>query len=518
MKRTPIRHHLKKHVHHFKLLLLIIPLLLMAGYVGYRIWKPKQIAGPLNVILISIDSLRPDHMGLYGYDRNTTPNIDTWAKDAAVFKNYYSTSFLTPISEVSVHTGKYPFTTGVVNFESELPTSTLTLAEILKKNGWQTAAFGSSAEFTGYLAGFSLSRGFDIYNISKAGTDPFNGRGNNATIPALSWVKNVAQSGKPFFLWLPLGSVHWPYGQTEQHHFSSSTYDGYFRDISHDTWNHVDYIYNNQFWGRTVRNEKLRSLFTLPKEDFEYIIGRYDDGIVMTDRRIGLLLDYLKSSGLDEHTVVILESEHGEGFNERGYIMHYDIYDEQVHTPLIIKAPKLKPQQITALTSGVDVLPTLLSILDLPKTETEGVNLLPYLLGKETNTREVVYLTRTSLWERVMASMQYEDMQGFLTADNKEHFADTGIRNTEWKLIHRRARGAMERWGWFNHFKEKPLNFPEYELYNITTDPGETKNIYEEEKTNPSVIYLEERLREWERKQFNLPLPPTTAEELQPYF
>lgn len=103
------------------------------------------------------------------------------------------------------------------------------------------------------------------------------------------------------------------------------------------------------------------------QEDLDYVVGRYDDGIRSTDEMLGGLFTYLEKSGLSKNTVVAIQSEHGEGLGERGYILHYDIYDEQTHTPLIIKIPELNLGRINDLASGVDVMPTLLEILNVQR-------------------------------------------------------------------------------------------------------------------------------------------------------
>ncbi|HXK37470.1 MAG TPA: sulfatase [Candidatus Paceibacterota bacterium] len=511
-----IKHHARRIHHHFRIALLLIPLVLFAGYLCISYLLPTKPAKPLNVILISIDSLRADHMGIYGYSRDTTPHIDKWSKEAVVFNNYFSTSHLTPISEVSVHTGKYPFTTGVVNFQETLPTSTPNLARLLKDHGYQTAAFGTSPEFKGYNAGHSLSRGFDRYVFSEATASEFNGRDKNLIGDSIDWISVVSASSSPFFLWLPIGSVHWPYGQSEPHHFSSSTYDGYFKTASKNTWKLVDHLFENTVFARRGPQAKFEPIAQLGKNDFDFIVGRYDDGILMTDRRIGQLFSFLKESGIDKNTIVILESEHGEGLNERGYVLHYDIFDEQTHTPLIIKSPMLNPGRIDGLVSGVDIIPTLLALLTFPQIETEGYDLSPYIMGRANNPREAVYITRTSMWERVMS--YYEGLEGFLALDDQEHFADVAIRTHDWKLIHRRAHRALDRWAWHNNFRASPQSYSEYELYHLGTDPRETNNIYTRERENPEIIYLEEKLKQWEREQFKMKLPAQTTLEIQPYF
>jgi arylsulfatase A-like enzyme len=196
--------------------------------------------------------------------------------------------------------------------------------------------------------------------------------------------------------------------------------------------------------------------------------------------------------------------------------MHYDIYDEQTHTPLIIKTPKLKPAQITSLASGVDVLPTLLSILNIPAPETEGYDLLPHISGRANSPREAVYITRTAMWERIMSD--YEGLAEFLALDDKEHFADVAIRTLNWKLIHRRAHKTMEKWGWHNYLTGAQKPIPEYELYNLDLDPKEKNNIYERERQNPEVVYVQNKLEQWEQVQFKQKLPPQNTLEIQPYF
>lgn len=153
-----------------KTLFLLLAALMLAiyGIVYFKdnIWKNAESQRP-NVILISIDSLRADHLSAYGYSRKTTPNIDDLAKEGVLFKNYFSQSYLTPVSEMSVHTGMYPSSSGLIGFDTILPNNVLTLAQILKKYGYQSAAFGNSPEFIIFEAlKDSFNRGFDSYDIS----------------------------------------------------------------------------------------------------------------------------------------------------------------------------------------------------------------------------------------------------------------------------------------------------------------------------------------------------------------
>ena len=125
-----------------------------------------------NIVLISVDSLRADHMSLYGYKRRTTPNLELLSKKAFVAENYNSTSYLTPISEGSVQTGLYTEINGITNFKKHFSKNIRTAAEILKANSYDTAAFGTSPEFRIWKGiSLSFSRGFDIFDFSKRRLD-----------------------------------------------------------------------------------------------------------------------------------------------------------------------------------------------------------------------------------------------------------------------------------------------------------------------------------------------------------
>jgi arylsulfatase A-like enzyme len=489
--------------------------------VSHKLLAEQKIPSkPWNVILVSIDSLRADHMSLYGYKLATTPTIDSWAKEAVVFENYFATSYLTPISELSVHTGLYPFSNGVINFQSTLKPEIFTLAQILKTHGWQTAAIGSSPEFASYPAiKESIARGFDLYNLSMPSLEKFNGRGNDPLAVSIEWLLKARRNSKPFFLWLSLGSVHWPYGQDAPIKFAAKEYNGFLKNTAQQQLSTYGFI----FKGKKYQYNPVKELISFDKnvadKDIDYVIGRYDDGILHTDAMLDKLFNYLKKNQLDRNTIVVLQSEHGEGMGERGYILHYDIYDEQVHTPLIIKAPNITARRMSELASGVDVLPTILDLLNLPTPETvEGVSFAPYLLGAEKGPREEVYITRTPLWERVMTAFHYKQLDGFVKEDNVQHFYDTAVRTNQLKLIHRVSRDAQKKWSWLNNFVKEKIFPPEYELYDVVHDGFEKKDLYQIRFKDPDVVDLKNKLNTWE-KNINI-FKPTVAPEqqIQPYF
>ncbi len=166
-----------------------------------------------NVVMLSIDTLRHDHLGCYGYSRPTSPNIDRLAERSVVFDNFISQAVLTPVSQMSILTSQYPRVNGVVSFQPAVDLVTArTLPEILKAYGYTNAAFLSSPEFrddryvgAGDETRELFSRSFDFYV-------PPSGAFRDVPSSALEWLRT--HKDEKFFLWLPIGTVHWPYGSS----------------------------------------------------------------------------------------------------------------------------------------------------------------------------------------------------------------------------------------------------------------------------------------------------------------
>lgn len=459
-----------------------------------------------NIILVSADSVRADRMSLYGYKRKTSPVIDEWSREALVFDNYFATSYLTPISEGSVHTGLYPENNGLIGFRKYFTGDIKTLAQRLQEAGYQTMAQGDSHEFTIFESiKQSFSRGFDSIKIQFRLR--IIGGAKKTFERGIFWneiQQQITDAKKPFFFWIPMGTAHAPFGVAWPKKFSSPAYRGIFnylafhanlevyfkRKLYELSPAHSYYIPTNEQLFSNIDSATLSPNpfrikswpYMVNDQDLQFINDRYDDGIAAVDTEFSKLLQILKETGHAEDTVIIFQSEHGEAIGEHGYIAHYDIFDEQVHVPLVIKSPAIrKTGRVSFFASGIDILPTLLSHLGVAYDENslDGKNLFAH--GDSWENREV-YITRIPLWESVLkikSPIGSADsiFDKFRKNDDKYPSKDYAIRTQDWKLIHRRARFVEEQYSVFRYTTGKaPVRY-EWELYDLKKDPGETQAI-----------------------------------------
>ncbi|MFH0935282.1 MAG: sulfatase [Candidatus Omnitrophota bacterium] len=391
----------------------------------YQVSKKKA-----NIILLIIDCLRADHLGCYGYARDTSPHIDKLAQEGVLFSNVFSQAGYTTASIPSIFTSKFPLSHGVwLPAKHKLSDEEITLAEILKDNGYNTAAF-TGGGFTSHLYGFD--QGFDLYQEVEWGDIK---EINNLVF---NWLEQNQNKEKPFFLFLHCYTVHEPFNPPEP--FASmytSNYQGQFKGARLDS----------------VLFEKIRKKpLDYNSEDIDYIISQYDGGIRYYDENIGELLKKIEGLKLFSNTIVILTSDHGQDFMEHGTISHRDIYDVGIHVPLIVRTPYLLPnnKKINALVRSIDIFPTILDMVALlgkNDIAIEGNSLLPAMLGQNVRKEHPVYS---------------------LGADN-DNRGRISLRTRNWKLIATRKKN-------------------EYELYNLKNDPGELINLVSTEKEQFKVL------------------------------
>jgi arylsulfatase A-like enzyme len=341
---------------------------------GFNLWsyidnRSNTPGGP-NVVLIGIDTLRADHLSCSGYERNTTPNIDVVASEASVFKRAFATTSWTLPSFHSIMTSLYQASHGVITHKHRLDRSHVTLAEILKNQGYRTAGF-VSGPFLKAIYGFD--QGFDVYEESVSSASVIEAN-EDITSPALTdlvlpWLQENA--GNRFFLFIHYWDPHADY-------IPPAPYDKIF-----------DPYYEGTMDGTNIKwTDKVSTLTS--KRDVEHIVALYDGEITWTDDHVGQVMNTLRESGLDENTVVVIVSDHGEEFLDHGGKVHgMTIYNEVIHVPLIFRIPGVsEARKFESVVSTVDVMPTILDILDigLPRS-IDGESLMAIINGERDKKR-----------------------------------------------------------------------------------------------------------------------------------
>jgi arylsulfatase A-like enzyme/Flp pilus assembly protein TadD len=314
--------------------------LVLAGASGYSAAKPASKGSP-NVVLITLDTLRADHLGCYGYKQIETPNLDGLAAAGARFANAYTPVPITLPAHSVILTGTYPMRNGMHDFsDNRLSASLPTLASILRGRGYATGAVMGSAVLD---SRFGLNRGFDFYydhfdfsRLDERNLDAMERRGDDVVDRALGWLAGHSQ--KSFLLWVHLYDAHYPYAPPQPY---------LSRYRSHP----------------------------------------YDGEIAYVDAQVGRLIKYLKSKGLYDNTLIIVAGDHGESLGEHGEQTHgFFIYDATLHVPLIFKPPasvQVKQPVVQEAANLADILPTALEIEGIPKPETvQGRSLVPAMEGK----------------------------------------------------------------------------------------------------------------------------------------
>ena len=330
-----------------------------------------------NIILISIDDLRADHLGCYGYKRNTSPHIDSFAKRNIIFKNCYVHQPWTLPSHISMLTSLYPITHGV-DMSHSLEPAIVTLAEVLKNEGYMTMGFVGVGVWMDAKYGFS--QGFDHYNAGKP---------EESAEDKNKFIRKYLEKHKKkkLFLFIHYFDVHsdfnkLPYDAPSPfNNLFSGGYKGDFKggDEGRFASKYLSYLNKNQI--------------KLEESDLEYIISLYDNGIAYMDKCIGDLFEILKNMDLFDKSLIIITADHGEEFQEHGYMLHANPYyfEEIMHVPLIVKLPKTRSnfrgsgegKVVNGLVESIDIMPSIVDILGIEKYGIEGKSFVDLLEGDE---------------------------------------------------------------------------------------------------------------------------------------
>jgi len=448
-----------------------------------------------NVVIIVVDALRARNLGCYGYSKNTSPNIDSLAREGVLFEQAYCCSNCTDPSLTAMLSGKYPISSGIVNHGARVTEEEIQefhgkrialLSEMLQSRGFSTLAVDWLGRWHG--------RGYTCYCAPwDGGTRGFLWRtGRRLSRVRLRMLQQLSGLVVPGWWGRELGKF--PDADARKVcdravELISASGGRRFLLLVHFWDTHSRYNPPRRFaeamkvgcgQGRSQRFDEILGQIGDPKwrdyirycvkgaADVDDVIARYDGAIAYVDHEIGRLVDALRQNGLLEKTLIVLTSDHGESLADHGiYFTHHGLYEETIHVPLILSHAGLPGnRRVRGLVQHIDIVPT---VLDLLKVEAEsaldGESLLPLISGKVEGFRSAVYV------------------EEFHTERKRT------IRAGSYKYIHalspegavcrycRRVHGDME------------------ELYDLRQDPLETTNII---AAKPEVASeLRERLSEW---------------------
>jgi arylsulfatase A-like enzyme len=353
-------------------------------------------------VLISIDTLRPDHLGVYGYARPTSPQIDAFARDSVVFEEAISSSASTLTAHASIFTSLTPARHGAFFSRSApLGDDRLTVAEVLRDAGWRTLGLHAGGKVAAELG---LAQGFQRYErVLPLFAD--------TVASACTSIDETA--GEPFFLFLHTYEVHHPYTPADEYLslFKDEAYSGPLPDeigISE----HL----------RPINSNRPENRMAIGPSDLAHIIATYDAEIRSMDDAFGTLRDCLLDASRYHDTMIILTSDHGEEFDEHGVVgwHSHTLYDELVRVPLIIKWPngRFAGQRIATMVRSLDIAPTIVAGAGLAVPQVfEGAPLEALVGGGRSTGADYVLLQRDSRRRR---------------PDSR------AIRTAEWKLFGRK--------------------------------------------------------------------------------
>ena len=380
-----------------------------------------------NVILITFDTLRADHLDCYGYGRAVSPHIDEFARTATLYSRAMASSPWTVPTHSSLFTGKNPFEHGAHTFKvdtwmnnvSPLASSHLTLAEAFQQESYTTAAFVANAGFLGPR--WQMNQGFETYHVERVESPMLNRR-------IFDWLESLEE--RPFFLFINYIDTHRPYNTTPR--------PGLLKEPAvRDRAALLDALIDAVMGGDG----------TIPPALAQKVIDQYDTAIANVDEQFGELTALLKKLGLYENSTIVITSDHGEFFGEHQLVEHSkDVYQEGIWVPLIVKSAGQKQGKIVeTLTSSTDV---------------------PGLIFSDFSSDI-----------RARYLKDFGDVPGNHPVVSENYYSRLNdLFNPTWGDRFNRVRTAIYEWPHkFIHSSDG-----HHELYDLMGDPGEKKNLLTE--------------------------------------
>ncbi|MFN2286548.1 MAG: sulfatase [Anaerolineae bacterium] len=425
-----------------------------------------------NVVLLTVDCLRADRLGVMGQTQGLTPNLDALVSQSTVFPQAFAVGPRTPESFPAILASTYPLT---FNADWHLPEKLTTLAEILQRAGYATAAFHSNPYLSlnlGYGKGFSsfwdsmettsavsklasrakliIKRDSTLYRFLRRLARRFETqaeisyytRAEEVNGRAIKWLQNQQS---PFFLWLHYMDLHYPYNPP------------------------VSFVQRVRPEGipkaqqADIVSRSLEKPESITQAETQILEDLYNAGLLYVDEGIGNLLSVLKQLNLFDDTFVFVTADHGEEFLEHGSFGHgvkihllkanrpiLKLYDELLHVPLVLRSPisTMMPRRVSSLVSLIDLAPTLVDLLDIEEADCwQGISLVPLLKGNVDRLREGVF-------------------SEYAVRGETERWPIVSYRTSRWKFVY----DGVEQG---------------HELYDLECDPAEQNNIY---ATRPAIL------------------------------
>jgi arylsulfatase A-like enzyme len=380
-----------------------------------------------NLVVIGADTVRPDHLGCYGYARNTSPHIDEFAARGVLFEDVVAPSPWTLPSFATVFTSLYPTQHGANGQRASLRAGLPTLASALQAEGYATGAI-INAPFL--KAAYGVDRGFDFYYM----TPPEGRLADGTTTDALEWIDG--NRGRPFFMFVHYYDPHLPYTPPPPYNtIFDPEYAGNFKN-AYDPGSLT-----------ALRNADFKQMESLSVAEWDHIRSLYDGEIAFTDQAVGKLLEGLRERDLIRNTLIVFLSDHGEEFFEHhGFEHGHSLYEELIRVPLVFSLPGVLPEdaRVARQVRLLDVAPTVLDILGIhPWPGAEGVSLLPLMAerGAPSASPSQLLPPEIAFSEAILYGPEQKSISAY-----------------PWKLIYK-------------------INEDEIACFNLVDDPGETTNL-----------------------------------------
>lgn len=430
----------------------------------------SEASGRPNIVLISLDTTRADHLSVYGYKRRTTPRLEAFASGATLYRNAYANGDMTLASHASMFTGLFPTQHGAHydgDFRRAIAAEVPTLAELLRKAGYRTSASVANTALLDPSYGFA--RGFDQYVMPRhrgvvvplysfylrmglykltlpwLWTEALRRFADARAIAAIGERVAAQPGGKPFFLFLNFMESHRPWISSSEFRARYPSYDQTFDEMKILSFS----------------REVTTGAYTVPAQDVAKMHAAYDGSIAYLDDVVGGLLERLKRQPWYDNSLIMVTADHGEFFGEHGLLDHGNsVGHELTSIPMIVKFPgQSARREVQSPVSQVDVFSTIAAAAGVaPPAGVRGADLA---LGDPGEERMIV--------------MESYPFINFTSVNPKMNRLERGVVKGRWKMI-QSNRGRRD-------------------LYDMVSDPGESKNLW---SSNAEVAReMDRSLREW---------------------